>query len=201
MHVSIAEMVDGVEAAERALRAGGVVVFPTETFYGLGCAVEGPAAAAAVARVAALKGRDARKALPLIAADLDAVLRVAREVPAAALRLAERFWPGPLTLVLPAVKGLPHALAPQGWVGVRVSPHPVAQRLARAAGGALVATSANLAGQPPVTRLAGLDAALASAVDAAVDGGETPGGAPSTVVRVHADGLIEVIRPGAIELR
>jgi L-threonylcarbamoyladenylate synthase len=193
-------MRDAVEAAERALARGGVGVFPTETFYGLGCPAVGPHARDAVERVVAIKGRDASKAMPLIAADREAVLRVARDVPAAALALMDRFWPGPLTLVLPAVAGLPFALAPEGEVGVRVSPHPLALLLARAAGGVLVATSANLTGRPPVVRVADLDSGVSRAVDFVLDGGDTPGGAPSTVVRVCADGTLEVLRPGAVAL-
>jgi L-threonylcarbamoyladenylate synthase len=193
-------MRDAVETACRVLAKGGVVVFPTETFYGLGCAAVGPDADAAVERVVAIKGREAAKAMPLIVADRDAVSLVARDVPAAALALMDRFWPGALTLVLPALPGLPFTLAPGGEVGVRVSPHPLAVRLARAASGVLVATSANLSGRPSVSRVAELDPAVTRAVDFVLDGGETKGGAPSTVARVHADGRIEVLREGAVNL-
>ncbi|HEX9052517.1 MAG TPA: L-threonylcarbamoyladenylate synthase, partial [Anaeromyxobacter sp.] len=129
-----------VREAARLLRRGGVVAYPTETFYGLGALARD---GAAVDRLARAKGRPDGKPLPLLAADRAQVGEVAVIGPDAA-RLAEAFWPGPLTLVLPARPGLPEAItAGTGTVGIRVPGGEIARALARAAGGAIVATSAN----------------------------------------------------------
>ncbi len=177
-----------------ALRRGGIVAYPTETFYGLGALARD---AAAVDRLARVKGRPDGKPLPLLAADLAQVEEVAL-LGAAAARLADAFWPGPLTLVLPARPGLPEAVtAGTGTVGIRVSGSETARALARAAGGAIVSTSANLSGEPPPSAPGELAPALASRLDAVLDGGRTPGGLPSTVVAVEGDRL-RLVRDGAV---
>jgi len=137
-------------------------------------------------------GRAAR-----LGADL-AQLEAVAELSPLARRLAAAFWPGPLTLVLPARPGLHAAVTGgAGTVGVRVTSSEVAKALAAAAGGALVATSANPSGAPPPTTAAGLDPALRARLDAVLDGGATPGGAPSTVVAVMG-GRLELLRAGAV---
>jgi L-threonylcarbamoyladenylate synthase len=182
-----------VAAAAEALRRGGVVAYPTETFYGLGALASDEAA---VGRLVRAKGRPDGKPLPLLAADLSQVEAVARLSPLAR-RLAAALWPGPLTLVVPARPGLHAAITGGGGtVGVRVTSSPLAAALARGAGGALVATSANLAGNPPAAAVAALDPALAARLDLVLDGGPTPGGLPSTVVAVEGDRL-RLLRPGA----
>lgn len=183
-----------IEEAAATLRRGGVVAYPTETFYGLGALA---ADAAAVARLARAKGRPDGKPLPLLAADLAAVEAVA-VLDAGARRVAERLWPGPLTLVLPARPGLPAAVtAGTGTVGIRVPGGEVARRLARRAGGAIVSTSANPSGGPPPARAEDLDPALRARLDGVLDGGPTPGGLASTVVALE-EGRVRVLRPGAI---
>lgn len=183
-----------IEEAGAALRRGGVVAYPTETFYGLGALA---ADAAAVERLARAKGRPDGKPLPLLAADLAAVEAVAVLDPGAR-RIAGRLWPGPLTLVLPARPGLPAAVtAGTGTVGIRVPGSEVARRLARSAGGAIVSTSANPAGGPPPSRAEDLDPGLRARLDGVLDGGPTPGGLPSTVV-VLEEGRVRVLRPGPI---
>jgi L-threonylcarbamoyladenylate synthase len=183
-----------IAEAAAALRRGGVIAYPTETFYGLGAlASDG----AAVARLVLAKGRADDKPLPLLGADLAQLTAVAEFSPLAH-RLAAAFWPGPLTLVLPARPGLHAAITGGGGtVGVRVTSGGVAAALASAAGGALVATSANPSGGPPPTTVAGLDPALRARLDLVLDGGSTPGGAPSTVVAVE-DGRLTLLRPGAV---
>lgn len=187
-----------VEAAAAALRRGGVVAYPTETFYGLGAlAADG----AAVARLVAAKGRPDGKPLPLLAADLAQVEAVAT-LPALGRRLAAAFWPGPLTLVVPARPGLHPAVTGGGaTVGVRITSSPVAAALARAAGGALVATSANLAGEPPAADAAALDPALVARLDAVLDAGPSPGGLASTVVALEGEGAgarLRLLRRGPV---
>ncbi len=181
-------------AAAGSLRRGGVVAYPTETFYGLGAlASDG----AAVERLVRLKGRPDGKPLPLLAADLAQVELVA-ELPPLARRLAAAFWPGPLTLVVPARPELHAAITGGGaTVGVRVTSSPVAAALARAAGGALVATSANLAGAPPAATAAELDPRLVARLDLVLDAGPAPGGLPSTVVAVEG-GVLRLLRPGVV---
>jgi len=185
-----------IAEAAAALRRGGVIAYPTETFYGLGAlASDG----AAVARLVLAKQRPDGKPLPLLGADLAQLEEVALFSPLAR-RLARAFWPGPLTLVLPARPGLQDVITGgAGTVGVRVTSGGVAASLARAAGGALVATSANPSGAPPPTTAAGLDPALRSRLDFVLDGGTTPGGAPSTVVAVQ-DGRLTLLRAGAVAL-
>jgi len=188
-----AELARRVAAAAAALERGGVVAYPTETFYGLGVLA---ADAAAVERLLAAKGRPEGKPLPLLAADLAQVEGVAR-LDGLARRLAGALWPGPLTLLLPAAPGLHPAIAGGGTVGVRITSHPVAAALARLAGGALVATSANLAGQPPVACAADLAPDLVARIDLVLDGGPTPGGLPSTVVALQG-GRPVLVRAGAV---
>ncbi len=177
-----------LEAAARCLRRGGVVIFPTETFYGLGCLA---ADAAAVGRIYQLKRRPVQRPLPLLAADAAQAGSVVR-LEAAPPELIAGFWPGPLTLLLPARSGLPEPLLSAGGkAAVRVSPHPLAARLAQLAGGVLTASSANLSGRPPARTLEELDPELLSALAESGDAGgllpalneaERPaGGEPSTL--------------------
>ncbi len=184
-----------VDEAAAALRRGGVVAYPTETFYGLGARADD---AAALARLAAAKLRPGGKPLPLLAADEAQVRAVASLSDSLAQALARRFWPGPLTLVLPAAAPLDGAVTGDGGtVGIRIPGHALARALARGAGGAIVSTSANLAGAPPVTRPEELAPELLARIDGVVDGGETPGGLPSTVVSVEG-GEASLLREGAV---
>lgn len=183
------------EDALAALRAAQAIVYPTETFYALGVDA---LSSAALSRLAAIKGREPGKPVALIAADAAMAFSVAREVPAEARVLAERFWPGPLTLVLPAREGIDAALVnAEGGVGIRVSPHPAARALAAGLGRPLTATSANLAGEPPAVELGRVREALGAKVKVYVEGGRLGGGAPSSVVVADAEG-IRVLRAGAV---
>ncbi len=182
-------------AALAALRRGRVVVFPTETFYGLGAdALD----AAAVERVVALKGRNPDSPIAVIIADREMLAQIVDEVPAAADELMRRFWPGPLTLVLPAKNGLPPALLSRdGKIGVRATSHPAAARLTRELGRPLTATSANLSGREPARTIAEARVCFAGRVEFFFDGGTLAGKAGSTVAEVDANGL-KIIRAGAI---
>jgi L-threonylcarbamoyladenylate synthase len=167
-----------IREAAAYLRAGLVVAYPTDTLYGL--AVD-PRNAAAVQRLYELKGRPESSALTLIAADL-AQVRAAGELTVDAERLAAYWWPGPLTIVMHARPALAReALAGGATVGIRVPAHAVAVALARAAGFAITATSANRSGEPPATVPDEIATAMPG-VDAILDGGPVRGGAPSTLV-------------------
>ncbi|MGC1677351.1 MAG: L-threonylcarbamoyladenylate synthase [Candidatus Binataceae bacterium] len=192
---SIGAAHSSLDDAIDALRAAELVVYPTETFYGLGA---DPFSPAALERLFVAKGRDAEKTVALIAADADSALALAREVSPIARRLADMFWPGALTLVLPARADLPDAIVGiGGGVGVRVSPHPVALALAAGLGHPLTATSANRAGDPAARTLAEARAALGDKVKVFLEGGTLNAAAPSTVVAVE-NGSWRLIRLGAI---
>ena len=157
------------------LRSGAVVAFPTETFYALGA---DPRHGDAVLEIFRLKGRPEDRRLPWIAASRAQVEAVCR-LPGGAAAFADRYWPGPVTLVLPLRDGDGNGVA------VRVSSHPLARALAEAVGHPVVSTSANPSGAPPVTTAAAVRAAFAGQ-DAGrlriLDGGRTPGGNPSVIV-------------------
>lgn len=184
---------EALAKAAAALRGGALLIYPTETLYALGgLALDSVAAG----RVREAKGRADDKPLPLIAADLDQVLSLCDAWPEAAARLAARFWPGPLTLVLPAAGRVPREVVAGGHtVAVRVPGRELPRRLCRAAG-PLISTSANRSGDPPATRCAEAVAAVGSWVAAALDGG-TCAGSPSTIVDLSA-GAPRVLREGAI---
>lgn len=183
-----------VERVAAILRRGGVVAYPTETFYGLGALALAPDA---LSRLARAKGRPEGKPLPLIAADEGMVAAVAG-LRGLALALARAFWPGPLTLVLPARAGLPPPITGgTGTVGIRVPGSEVARALCRAAGGPIVSTSANPSGEPPPASAGALDRGLVTRIDGVLDAGPAPGGLPSTVVAVEGEEL-RLLRAGAV---
>ena len=190
---------EAVAEAAALLRRGGLAVFPTETFYGLGC---DPRRADAVARLFAFKGRDAGRALPLVAGSRAQVELVAPtwERFDLAARLADLCWPGPLSLVVPGAETLADGVrAADGTVAVRVSPHPVAAGLAAALGHPIVATSANRSGAAACRYVAEALASLGEGADGvALDGGATVGGLPSTLVDGRADRVV-VLRAGAVD--
>src|ERR1700689_1839836 len=185
-----------LERAIAALRAGDLVIYPTETFYGIGA---DPFAPGALDKLFALKGREAAKTVALIAGDAAAAFALAREVPASARTLAAALWPGALTLVMPGRADLPAALAgPDGGVGVRVSSHPIARALAAGLGCPIPATSANLAGEPAAATLEAVRAAFGDEVKVILDGGTLAGGVPSTIVACDRAGW-RILRAGAID--
>ena len=170
----------GIRRAAEALRRGELVVFPTETVYGLGAHALDPAA---VARVFAAKGRPADNPLIVHAADAAAARRLARAWPPAAEALAAAFWPGPLTLVLPRDPAVPDVTTGRlDSVAVRVPDHPVARALLREVDLPVAAPSANRSGRPSPTRVGDAEADLGDAVALYLDGGPTRVGLESTVV-------------------
>ncbi|HEY2104434.1 MAG TPA: L-threonylcarbamoyladenylate synthase [Candidatus Binataceae bacterium] len=184
-----------IDTALAALRASQPIVFPTETFYGVGVDAMN---ALALERLFELKGRDPDKPVALIAADVEMVARLVKEFSPAARRLAREFWPGPLTIVLPARPELSPALTNrQGGVGIRISPHPIALELTRRLGSPLTATSANRAGEPPAINLEQARAAFGTAIAVYVDGGTLSGWLPSTVIALEGE-RITMLRAGAV---
>lgn len=186
---------DAIQEAAAWILRGGVVALPTDTLYGL--AVD-PFRTDAVARLFAVKDREAERAVPLIAADAAQVAAHLGPLSPTAARLAERFWPGPLTLLVAAPRSLaPHVTGGTARVGVRVPADAVARAVCRAAGRPITATSANLRGQPATADPDEVERTLADRIDLLVDTGLTPGGAASTIVDVTASEL-RVVRAGAI---
>jgi L-threonylcarbamoyladenylate synthase len=181
--------------AVETLRAGRLVAFPTDTVYGLGA---DPFSDSAITALYAAKGRHEEKPLALLLSDAGDVSRLALDVSAATQRLMERFWPGPLTLVLPASPSLPELLrAGRPTVGVRMPDHSVALALLKAFGGPLAVTSANRSGEPDCLTADEVEAALGDAVAVLLDGGRSPGGAPSTVADLSGPAL-RILREGPV---
>jgi L-threonylcarbamoyladenylate synthase len=177
------------------LRAGQIVIFPTDTLYG---ATVDATSRAAVERLFALKGRPLTSALPFVAASAEQVEATCGVLRGANRRLAAACWPGPLSLILDAPATLDRAaLAGGSSVAVRVPDHPLARALATAWGAPLPATSANRSGAAAVRRVADLDEVVDDPAVLVVDGGETPGGAPSTIVDARGDAP-QLVREGAI---
>jgi len=183
-----------LRAAADTLRAGGVVALPTETFYGLAAAAFD---AGSVRRIFELKGRPDSKPLLVLVASVAMAETVARVTPAAR-DLMLRYWPGALTLVLPALPAVPSVVtAGTGTLGVRLSPHPVARGLVELLGEPVTAPSANPNGLAPPTTAAGVLAYFPEGLDLVLDGGTTPGGEPSTVLDLTAEPA-RVLRQGAV---
>lgn len=195
---SLAVSDEELAAAAGVIGRGGIVAFPTETFYGL--AVD-PFNNEALARLFRLKDRSLDKPV-LVLIDHPASLgRLAAATPEPYRALIAGFWPGPLTLVFAGLPHLPARLTDAaGTVGVRLSSHPVARRLALAAGGAITGTSANPSGLPPPVTPAQVKALFPVGIDHIIDGGPTPGGGGSTIVGLGA-GTLQLIRAGNISFQ
>jgi len=170
------------------LNAGGVVIIPTDTVYGIAAHPQHPGA---LQRICTIKGRPTGKPIALLAADVEAVDRFGATFPETAKRLAEQHWPGALTLVLPCG---------DGFEGFRVPAHDAIRRLIASCGGTLRVTSANLSGEMPACDAADALKDVGLEADMVLDGGISPGGVASTVIKVTPDGTITLIRQGAISL-
>lgn len=186
---------EALARAARILRDGGLVAFPTETVYGLGAnALD----ASAVARIFGAKGRPPNNPLIVHIADVAQIQQVAAEWPETAVRLAERFWPGPLSLVLPKRNTVPEVVTAKGpTVAIRVPAHPVAQALLRTAALPIAAPSANLSMELSPTRAEHVLRGLEGRIEMLLDGGPTSGGIESTVVDLTS-APPRVLRPGPI---
>jgi L-threonylcarbamoyladenylate synthase len=186
---------EALAQAVAALNRGGVIVFPTETLYGLGADALN---AAAVGKIYRLKERDTSSPIPVLVADQEMLLSLVGAIPVVARKLMERFWPGPLTLVLPARKEIPKPLLNAvGGIGVRISSQPIAMRLVKALGRPLTATSANPSGQAPARTVEEARNYFAAKIDVYVDGGTLASKSGSTVAEVVGN-KIRIIREGEI---
>jgi L-threonylcarbamoyladenylate synthase len=189
------EAPENLSAAVEALKRGHVIVFPTETLYGLGADALNEAAVEEVFR---LKGRDPSNPFPVLVAGQETLHTLVAEIPATAQRLMDRYWPGPLTLVLPGQKNIPKPLCnPTGGVGVRISSQPIATLLVNRLGRPLTATSANPSGEEPARTIQEAKKYFAGQIEVFVDGGILTSESGSTVVEVMEDS-IRVIREGKI---
>lgn len=189
------ELSRAVGQAAACIRNGGVVAFPTETYYGL--AVD-PFNAAALRRLFALKKRPAQKPILILIDHLQQLNFLAADVPEAYLPLMERFWPGPLTLIFPAHATLSsHLTGGTDTIGVRISSNPLAVELSKVCRMPITATSANLSGVVPAVCPDEVRRQFGSSLDMIIEGGGTPGGNGSTVVGI-SENQLSVFRPGVI---
>jgi L-threonylcarbamoyladenylate synthase len=187
---------ESIQAALQILRNGGLVAFPTDTVYGVGAlAFDGKA----VESIYIAKNRPIEKAIPVLIADAADMEKVGTNIPAIAYQLAARFWPGPLTCIIPKKPTLPESVSATDTVGVRVPDHKAAHALLRAAG-PMAVTSANISGQPSPSTAQEVLAQLGGRIDLIIDGGTTPGGVPSTLVDCTGKEL-KILREGPISLQ
>lgn len=185
-----------ISRALEVLQSGGLVAFPTDTVYGVGAVAFDDRA---IQSIYAAKDRPVEKAIPILIGDAQDLEKVAVDIPVTALKLAARFWPGALTVLVPKRADLPRAVSATATVGVRVPDHEVARALLRAAG-PMAVTSANISGaQSPITAQEVFEQ-LAGRIALIIDGGRTPGGVPSTLVDCSGPDL-QILREGPISYR
>ena len=189
---------DDNKALQRAmdtLRTGRLVAFPTDTVYGLGAlAFDAPA----VESIYPVKDRPVEKAIPILIWDITDLEKISDDIPDLARKLASRFWPGPVTVLIPKKPTLPESVSATSTVAVRVPDHTVARELLRVAG-PMAVTSANISGQVSPSTAQEVLAQLNGRIDLIVDGGRTPGGVPSTLVDCSGE-EIKILRAGPITL-
>lgn len=181
--------------ALETLQAGGMVAFPTDTVYGLGALIQIPES---IQALYAVKGREAVKAIPVLLSSADELDWVAISVSPMARRLSERYWPGPLTLVVPKRPDLPAELSSHATIGVRMPDHPTALALLRVTG-PLAVTSANRSGGVSSVTAQEVVAQLGGRIELILDGGQTPGRISSTVVDCSGHAPV-ILRQGLISL-
>jgi L-threonylcarbamoyladenylate synthase len=177
------------------LSGGGLVAFPTDTVYGLGALAFD---ANAVSKIYTAKGRGQEKAIPILVSDVDQIYRVSSGVNDYAVKLGKKFWPGPLTIVVPRHSTIPDVVSPLPTVGVRIPNLNVTRDLLRLTG-PLAVTSANMSGQTSPSTAKGVNAQLNGRIPLILDGGVTPGGIPSTVVDCTGEEPV-IVREGPISL-
>jgi len=184
-----------IQTALKILQSGGIVAFPTDTVYGLGSLAFDNAA---IESIYTAKDRPIEKAIPILIGDLIDLDQVAVDIPDMALHFAARFWPGPLTCVIPKKQTLPSAVSATPTVAVRIPDHSDARALLRAAG-PMAVTSANISGQPSPSTAQEVYEQLNGRIPLILDGGKTQGGIPSTLVDCTGEKPV-ILREGPISL-
>jgi L-threonylcarbamoyladenylate synthase len=187
---------DAIPRALEILKCGSLVAFPTDTVYGVGALAFDEKA---IRSIYTAKGRPVQKAIPILIGGPEDLGKVTVDIPPIAAKLAARFWPGPLTLVVPKHPNLPDVVSAGPTVGVRVPDHPVARGFLRAAG-PMAVTSANISGGNSPKTAEEVSRQLNGRIPLILDGGETPGGVPSTVVNCLGTEPV-ILREGPITLK
>jgi L-threonylcarbamoyladenylate synthase len=183
-----------LEQTINAIQHEGVVAFPTDTVYGIAASLKAPKA---LRRIFEVKGRTPSKTLPILMSSPAVLQQLTDNVDPRLVALAVRFWPGPLTVIMPGKANLPDEVrADDGTIGVRVPDHSVALTIAERCGGAIAVTSANPSGGPPALKADDIQEQLGEVIDIVLDGGIARGGRASTVIRVDEQGDIVVVREG-----
>lgn len=185
---------DAISKAKELIQFGRLIAFPTDTVYGIGTSAFRPDA---IERIYTAKGRSTLKAIPILLGDPESIELITPPPSQKVLRLTKKYWPGPLTLVLPLLSSLPDNLSPTPSIGLRVPDHPFTRELLRETG-PLAATSANLSGKPSALTAAEVQSQLGGSVDLILDGGRSPGGTASTVVDCNADPPV-LLRDGPLD--
>jgi L-threonylcarbamoyladenylate synthase len=184
-----------LEQTIATIQKGGIVAFPTDTVYGIAASLT---AADALHRIFTVKGRTAEKTLPILMSSGTTMKNLVRDPDPRLLALANQFWPGPLTVILPGLPDLPkEVLASDGTIGVRIPNHSVALTIAERCGGAIAVTSANPSGAAPALHAEDIPPELAAEIDIILDGGIARGGLASTVIRPAGD-RIDILREGSV---
>lgn len=184
---------ESIREALRVIQGGGLVAFPTDTVYGLAADVH---SSAAIDRIYQAKGREMAKAIPVLIHSIDQMALVAEDQPESARRLAEAFWPGGLTLVVPKKPDLPENLSATNTVAIRLPNYPPVQTVLKHCG-PLAVTSANLSGGQNPLDAENVLLQLDGRIDLILDGGPVSGGIPSTIVDCSVDPIV-ILRKGAI---
>jgi L-threonylcarbamoyladenylate synthase len=186
-----------LDKALEIIKGGGIVSYPTESFYALGVLATDESA---VNKLCAIKKRPANKPLPVIVGDLDTLKSIVKSVPPQAEVLMRKFWPGPLTIIFEAADDLPILLTGgSGKIAVRIPGESAALHLAKIAKLPITATSANPSGRVPAKSAQEVRDYFGERIDLLIDRGETPGGKPSTIVDVTVTPM-KILREGRVEL-
>ena len=188
---------EAISAAVSVLNNGGVIAYPTETFYALGARYDKKDG---LKKLYKLKQRPQEKAMPLIIGSTEQLSLLTSQTGGPAAELIKMFWPGPLTLIFFALQGLDEYIVSENKVAVRVPGESFALRLARSAGFPITATSANISDKSPATNARMVRDYFGPDIALIIDGGDTKGGLPSTIVDTTS-GKIEILRPGAVDIR
>ncbi len=188
---------NNISHAVKTLHAGGIVAYPTETVYGLGC---DPFQEGAFLKLKKIKGRDDDKPMLLIASSIDQVKQITKSFDGLAADLAKRFWPGPLTMILQPSEWLPHYLTgPGGGIAIRITPDHTAMAIVSEFGSPVVSTSANKAGMPTAMTIREVQTMFGDTIDYYIGSDAQLKGLPSTIVDVMS-GSIKVLRKGAVPI-